>query len=656
MEITASIEDLQRALRGLKGLILPTQAREQAVFAAGLVGPIAVPLRVTTSKQRAREETKALGRRLSQQHKETHVRATLLGQSILGAALLELSKRQLARAETIGFPILAIVLLTIFGSLWAAALPLILAIVAVAITGALIYFLSFELELSALTVNAASMLGIGVAVDYSLIVLYRFREELQDDRPASDALRITFMTSGKAVVYSGITVVAALMGVWIVPIGALRSMAFGVVIVVSTSVVVCMTLLPSLIAILGPRRLSRNRVMRWYSGSAIWRHNSKTMSWRRWTKIVLHHPSLTIAIVGVPLLALCFPLLDMKTGTGAVVQLDSHNRARVAYNEAAKISGPGTVEPAFIVVHAKRRSTSQNVRQVASDLRRVTSQVPLVRQVGATQLSPDGWYATFTAIFATNPESARAERLIHTLRTSLTSSSHAQGVKVAVGGASARQVDEVAAVSSSMWKILIVVLVLSFIPIMILLRSVVLPLKAVVMNLLSVGTAYGALVIVFQWGWFDGLLHYHSPGHIDTLVPPLLLAIVFGLSTDYEVFLLSRVRESWLNHGDVRRAVADGLAKSARTISSAAFIIVCVFAIFVGTGVPTIKELGFGASFAIAVDATLIRLVLAPAAMAMLGNLNWWLPRGLAQVLSVRPVADPMYASLNASGASGTGK
>jgi RND superfamily putative drug exporter len=184
-----------------------------------------------------------------------------------------------------------------------------------------------------------------------------------------------------------------------------------------------------------------------------------------------------------------------------------------------------------------------------------------------------------------------------------------------------------------MWKVLLFVLGLSFLVLMVLLRSIVLPLKAVLMNLLSVGAAYGVLVAVFQWGWIDGFLGFQSNGYLDTLVPPLVLAIVFGLSMDYEVFLLSRIRERYEAVGDTRLAVAQGLASSARTITSAALIMVCVFLVFVGTGVPSIKELGLGSAVAIAVDATLVRLILVPAAMELLGAWNWWLPRPLARIL-----------------------
>jgi RND superfamily putative drug exporter len=264
--------------------------------------------------------------------------------------------------------------------------------------------------------------------------------------------------------------------------------------------------------------------------------------------------------------------------------------------------------------------------QQMSKLRAIAQRLPDVRKLGPTEIAHDRMYATFTVVPSIDPESAAAERLVRRLRVSLANAVSGTATTVIVGGASATQLDEVQKVASSMWKVLLAVLMIALIPLTIVLRSAILPLKAILMNLLSVGAAYGVLVIVFQWGWLDSLLHYHAPGHVDTLVPPLLLAIVFGLSTDYEVFLLSRMRERWLVSGDARRAVAEGLAASARTITGAAVVIVCVFAVFVGTGIPIIKEIGLGSSVAIGIDATLIRLVLVPATMTLLGDRSWWLP------------------------------
>jgi RND superfamily putative drug exporter len=204
---------------------------------------------------------------------------------------------------------------------------------------------------------------------------------------------------------------------------------------------------------------------------------------------------------------------------------------------------------------------------------------------------------------------------------------------VAVGGETARTHDLRAQISGSMWKIILFVLALSFLVLMVMLRSLLLPLKAVVMNLLSIGAAYGVLVVVFQWGWFDGLLGFESLGALDSINVPLIFAVVFGLSMDYEVFLMSRMRERYMVHGENRRAVAEGLSSSARTISSAALIMACVFGVFVLTGVPSIKELGLGCAVAITLDATLVRLILVPAAMTLMGRWNWWMPSWLDRAL-----------------------
>ncbi|HEU4701562.1 MAG TPA: MMPL family transporter, partial [Conexibacter sp.] len=242
-------------------------------------------------------------------------------------------------------------------------------------------------------------------------------------------------------------------------------------------------------------------------------------------------------------------------------------------------------------------------------------------------------------------ESAPARAVVERLRGELPAGAQ-------VGGSPAFGKDFADRISSSMGLIALFVLALSYVVLLLLLRSVVLPLKAVLMNLLSVGAAYGVLVAVFQLGWIDGFLGFQSDGYIDALTPPLVLAIVFGLSMDYEVFLLSRIRERWAATGDSRTAVAEGLQASAKTITSAALIMACVFGVFVLTGVPSIQQLGVGCAIAIALDATLVRLVLVPAAMELLGDWNWWLPRPLARVIPDVAVEQAPAAALAASGGS----
>jgi RND superfamily putative drug exporter len=284
---------------------------------------------------------------------------------------------------------------------------------------------------------------------------------------------------------------------------------------------------------------------------------------------------------------------------------------------AAKVAGPGSAGPLNIVVDsADKTAVDAYVARFRRD--------PEVAKVEPPVTSKDGGRVLITAQPKHDPESPAARALVHRVRD--------DGVGE-VGGATAQIEDFKDLVSGSMWKILLFVMAFSYLVLFVLLRSVLLPLKAVLMNLLSVAAAYGVLVMVFQYGWLDGVTGYHSLGYINTMTPPFLLAIVFGLSMDYEVFLLSRIRERYEVTGDNSRAVAEGLRGSAKTISSAALIMVSVFSIFAAAGVPSIKEIGVGLAVAIAVDATLVRLVLVPATMELMGRWNWWLPRRLEGLL-----------------------
>jgi uncharacterized membrane protein YdfJ with MMPL/SSD domain len=622
--LASGITRVEEAVRHLPGAALTRQVTNLAAFAAELGEPVVLPLKITVSEDQARSMVTVLGERLGINAHPTHgVEIHLLGESALWAGLEETAKSQLTRAEAIGFPILFVVLLTIFGSLYAAFLPLAIGIVALIVTGAIVYCLSLFLSLSLFTMDAASMLGIGVAIDYSLIVLARVRQELHGTS-FDDARRAALTTSGVAVTVSGLTCVAALTGVLFIPIGALRSMALGAAVIIAVSVLAAVTLLPALVTLLGKRRVSANLFVSRQIGAR--QRARQWFTWDRWIGAVTRRPLVAVVTVGSLLIALCIPALGMRTNTGVLQQLSPGNKTRVGFTEAAQLAGPGILGPASVVLHGNGPMHHGYMNQQVNRLRAVAQSLPNVRRLGSTELSRNGRYATFTVVPSVDPESEAAEQLVEQLRGATAHALVRTGVTVDIGGASATQLDEVRKIGSSMWNVLVAVLIISLIPLTLLLRSAILPVKAVLMNLLSVGAAYGILVIVFQWGWLDGLLDYRAPGHIDTLVPPLLLAIVFGLSTDYEVFLLSRIREKWLQSGDFRRAITEGMAVSARTITGAAAIIVCVFAVFVATGIPIIKEIGLGSAFAIGIDATLIRLVLVPAIMTMLGERSWWWP------------------------------
>jgi uncharacterized membrane protein YdfJ with MMPL/SSD domain len=627
--LARGIARVQEAVKHLPGAELPTQVRNLAEFAAELGEPVVLPLKVSVSEDQARNMVTVLGKRLDIGTPNDGVEPHLLGESALWAGLEETAKSQLTSAEMIGFPILFVVLLTIFGSLYAAFMPLAIGVVALIVTGAIVFCLSRVLSLSLFTMDAASMLGIGVAIDYSLIVLARVRQELHNS-DFDTATRAALATSGVAVMVSGATCIAALAGVLFIPIGALRSMALGAAIIIAVSVLAAVTLLPALISLLGERRVSANVLERRPRRPRPPGHRPRRLTWDRWVTDITSRPAVTIVTVGGLLIVLCVPALSLRTNTGVLQQLSPANKTRMGFTEAAQLAGPGVLGPSSVVLRTTSRVPhDRELDRAVSRLRALVQPLPNIRRLGTTEFSHNERYATFTVVPSVDPESVAAEQLVEHLRAVMARTLVGTGVTGDVGGASATQLDEVQSVWASMWKVLVAVLIISLVPLTLLLRSAILPFKAIIMNLLSVGTAYGVLVIVFQWGWLDGPLGYHAPGHIDTLVPPLLLAIVFGLSTDYEVFLLSRIRERWLQSGRSQQAISEGLTASARTITGAAAVIVCVFAVFVATGIPIIKEIGLGSAVAIGVDATLIRLCLVPAVMSLLGDRSWWIPRRL---------------------------
>ncbi len=622
-----AVHAVQRAVHGIADLTLPIRARELALFSAGLSSPIVMPLEVHGNEARAQEIAEHLRSKLGATPGAAHVQIHVLGEGALWAGLNEVSKRELAHAELVGFPTLFVVLLAIFGSVAAAALPLALGAVAVLVTGALIYLLSLAVSLSVFVTNTASMLGIGVAVDYSLIILARMRQELAGGLDTRAALRVALDTSGRAVAFSGATVAASLLGIFVIPIGTVRSMALGAIVVVAVSVLASVTLLPALMQLMGRERLLADG-LRGHAARLCERllgSRPRRSGWERWTRAVTDHPVAAIIGAGALLGLACVPALSMRTGTGALEQLSARSDTRVGFSEAATLEGRGGIAPTYVVLSAGERDRRMLVR-TAQRQRTVALRVHGVAQVEGPTVAAGGTDALLVVRLGYDPESAAAKRTVRSLRSALHTSLRGSGAAVAVGGTTATQFDEQHAVMGSMWKLFAAVLALAFVVLLIGLRSLLLPLKAILFNLLSVGAAYGVLVAVFQWGWFDALTGYRSLGHLDTFTPPLILAIVFGLSMDYEVFLLTRIRERWLQTGDSRLAVSDGLIVSARTITSAALILVCVFAVFVGTGTPSVKELGLGAAVAIAIDASLVRLILVPATMALLGDWSWWLP------------------------------
>ena len=635
------IRKVQRALRGIHGVSLSSHDVQIALFGTGLVEPVVLPLNVSASEATSVQIALELRSRLGVGDPTSdHVEIHLLGLGAYWAGIDAASKKQLARAETIGFPFLLVVLLLILGSLWAALLPVTLGLVAVLISGAVIFLLSLVMQLSVFVTNAASLVGIGVAVDYSLIILTRVRQELAAGHDFATARRRALETSGRVVIVSGLAVICSLSGLWLINDNTVRSLALGAVLVVAVSVLAAVTLLPALISVIGPRRLTDGALARLAARRRAARRQPSVVGWQRWTSLVTGHPVRAIAVAGGVMLLLSVPALQLRTGANALEQFSPGNETLVGFQEARSLEGPGALGPVNVIASTTPMSHEKLLLTVAG-LRTLAEALPDVHSLGATRFSNTGSYALFTVIPRGDPEAPAAITLVERMRKQFARMSARSGVRVVIGGTPASLLDTKQEFASGIWKVIIAVLVLSFIVLTVLLRSLLLPLKAIILNLLSVGAAYGVLVVVFQWGWFDGLLGFHAPGHIETVTPVVILALAFGLSMDYEVFLLSRIKERRLAGAAPRAAVAEGLAGSARTISSAALILVCAFGIFIGTGLPSIKQIGLGAAVAIALDATLIRLVLVPATMELLGEWNWWLPTWLLRIL---PATTPARA------------
>jgi uncharacterized membrane protein YdfJ with MMPL/SSD domain len=634
----AAFGRVRREVAKIAELSLPPTAAIRGRLQLRRTGIALVPLRSSQSDDKLIDSAATLRSGLDPGTAEAGVTTYLVGQPTIWAGMQELSKRDLAKAEASGFPIVALILLAVFGSLAAAALPLALGFVSVIVTGALIYFISLQMETSVFVTNMASMIGIGVAIDYSLFILARYREETKAGRAPQEARAQALATSGLAVSFSGLAVIVSLAGLWMVDNQALRSMALGAMTVVAVSILTATTLLPALIAMLGERVEAGGvvaRALNFFKRRVLRRPARQVAEgqvfWERWTRRVMARPWLSVIGVSAVMLTLAIPVLSLSTGTKTLDQFPASSDVRVGTELASKQLGGGT-DPIQIVAAFDRAGVGPADRSAVGNFAGELRANPAIRSVAPPV------YASRSALIQATPrapsESDRATALVERLReTTIPGSALDRRATVSVGGETARTHDLRAQVGGSLWKIFAFILGLSFLVLMVMLRSLLLPLKAVLMNLLSIGAAFGVLVAIFQWGWLDGVLGFQGLGALDTINVPLILAIVFGLSMDYEVFLLSRMRERYMAHGDNRRAVAEGLASSARTISSAALIMTSVFAVFVLTGVPSIKELGLGCAVAIALDATLVRLILVPAAMVLLGKWNWWMPSWLDRVL-----------------------
>jgi RND superfamily putative drug exporter len=583
--------------------------------------------------QSARQSAAASLQTLFDQLQTRRVQIFLTGTSPINAAVTKRSESDLARAEIVGEILASVILLLALRTIVAAAAPALLAIVGLIFAYGLLAAISYIYRFDATVEAVSTMLGLALGIDYSLFLVTRFREELRERESVVDAVAGAVATAGKSIVFSGTIVLISLAGLFIVPAQAFTGLAAGAMVAVAALVLVAIGLLPAALALVGLRieRLRVPVIGRRHPG----REGSSV--WERWAHIVMRHPLLTAIPVSALLFAAAVPAFGMHLGLSLGTPAVTNTPAGRGYAIVADKFPAGVLAPIQIVLERPGGQLDQGDLRAVRRLTQALEQDPAVGQVDA--VLGQGHRATIITVAPkAAPDSSAAQHLVANVRAQVIP--HALGrqtqLRAAVGGLPAELRDLDHAVSRSFPLVLVAVLGASFLLLLVAFRSFFVPLKAIAMNLLSLGAAYGLLVLVFQQGHLKHLFGVNTTGFIEVTMPLFTFAVLFGLSMDYEVFLVSRIKEEWERGHETRHSVGRGLAKTARVISAAALIMVAVFASFMGTAVLEVKQIGFGLAVAVLVDATLVRLLLVPAFMRLAGGWNWWLPTWLERRLPAR--------------------
>ncbi|HEX3534304.1 MAG TPA: MMPL family transporter [Gemmatimonadaceae bacterium] len=525
----------------------------------------------------------------------------------------------LLRAERIGVPLTLVVLLIVFGAPIAAGLPLVLGLGTIAITLAVLFALSRVMPVSVFAQNAVTMVGLGIGVDYALFLVSRCREELSRGASFRSAAETAAGQAGHVVLVSGLAVCTGFLALFLVHIRFLHTLALGGVAVVVTSVLMTLTLLPALLILIGeklnwPRQLSR-------------RPRTNDGLWARWARETMTRPWRYLIPAVVLLAVLIVPTLRLKAWNMGADDLSPAMEARQGYDILARNFAAGWMGPIAILVKGHNGGslqTAQRQTAIAEISSRLASD-PRVRVTGGYP-SQDGQSALVFVVPRSAPESDEVMTLVRELRADSWQAAGNAGLSIQIGGFSASILDFDAELFGSLKQVIPVVLAITFIALVFAFRSIVVPIKAITMNLISVLAAYGFLVYVFQEGVGAGLIGLVPPGGLNSFIVLMLFTILFGLSMDYEVFLLGRIKEEYQRTGDNRKSVVSGLSRTGGLITSAALIMVVLFGSFGFTRLTATREFGLGLAFAVALDATLIRVVLVPILMGLLGRANWWFP------------------------------
>ncbi|MDO9457083.1 MMPL family transporter [Nocardioides sp.] len=535
--------------------------------------------------------------------------------------------------EMIGVAIAAVVLVLTLGSMVAAGLSLLSAFTGVATAFGLVSALSVPLGLTSTVAILALMLGLAVGIDYALFITSRYREERARGADPEEAAGLAVGTAGSAVVFAGATVVIALMGLGVVGIPELTKIGLGGAGAVALAVLIALTLVPAMFGLFGNRVLSRRARRTARRGAsphpaAVARDRAGLGA--RWARFVLRRPLAVLMVAGLGLGVVALPALSLELGLPGDESKPVETTQRQAYDLLSDGFGPGFNGPLTVVVDL---STASDARSVTDHVVETLRDVDGVASVAEPVLDETDDTAVITAVPETAPTSGETKDLVAAIRSAAADVEDDTGATIAVTGRTALNIDISEAMSDALLPYLSVVIGLAVLLLMVVFRSLLVPVKAALGFLLSVGAAFGVLVAVFQWGWGADLIGIEQTGPVMSLMPILVIGIVFGLAMDYEVFLFTRVREAYVHGASPDEAIVEGFRHSGRVVAAAAIIMISVFAGFIGIHMPTIQTMGVGLASAVLFDAFVVRMAIAPAVMALLGHRAWWLPRTLNRVL-----------------------
>ncbi len=541
-------------------------------------------------------------------------------------------------ADEVGLLLGALLLLIAFGSLFGMVIPIVTALFGAVTASGLVYLLASVMDVSSAAPAVTLMISIGVGLDYSLLIVTRYRQFIAEGHEPHDAAGLAMATSGKAALFAGLTVCVALLGLLLVPIPLVQTLGVAAAVGVITMVLAATTLLPALLGFAGAR-IDRVTIGHRKEESAA----AETTFWGRFATRMSARPWLALGVGLAVLLALAAPFLRIQFGMPGDGSLPTDLSQQQAYSLTQRAFGPGTNGPLVVVVGLREPLPyAEAVERLAP----VGAAIGALKPAGAVpgvQAAvgpiPNDLAATSAVIYevvpTTGPDEAATADLVRDLRTRLDAATRGTGLEAHVGGATATLIDLTDLVTHYLPYVIGAVVLGAFLLLMVVFRSVLVPLKASIMNLVSIAAAYGVVVMVFQWGWAKGAVGLSETIPIVSFVPLVMFVILFGLSMDYEVFLMSRIREEWDRTADPRRSVVLGVAGTARVITTAALIMMAVFLSFVANADPTVKLIGFGMAVAVLLDSTVVRMVLVPAVMELLGRRAWWFPSWLGWLPSL---------------------